>query len=43
MVNSAVVQPEEVGLGREWRFCRELDQATGYAELRIQPDTKRKR
>lgn len=43
MVNSAAVQSEEVGLHRELRFCQELDQATGYAELRIQPDTKRKR
>ena len=29
-----------VGLLPEWRFCRELDPATGYAELRIHPDTK---
>jgi uncharacterized protein len=24
-----------VGLLPEWRFCRELDPATGYAELQI--------
>jgi predicted DNA-binding protein with PD1-like motif len=26
-----------VGLLPEWRFCRQLDPATGYAELRIHP------
>jgi predicted DNA-binding protein with PD1-like motif len=26
-----------VGLLPEWRFCRELDPATGYAELQIHP------
>ena len=26
-----------IGLLPEWRFCRELDPATGYAELRISP------
>lgn len=26
-----------VGLLPQWRFCRELDPATGYRELRIQP------
>ena len=26
-----------IGLLPDWRFCRELDPATGYAELRISP------
>ena len=26
-----------VGLLPEWRFCRELDSATGFAELQISP------
>ncbi len=26
-----------IGLLPEWSFCRELDPATGYAELRISP------
>jgi uncharacterized protein len=26
-----------IGLLPEWRFCRELDPATGYPELRISP------
>jgi predicted DNA-binding protein with PD1-like motif len=26
-----------VGLLPEWRFCRQLDPATGYAELQIHP------
>ncbi|SBO43099.1 PPC domain-containing DNA-binding protein [Cyanobium sp. NIES-981] len=26
-----------IGLLPQWRFCRELDPATGYAELRISP------
>ncbi len=26
-----------IGLLPEWRFCRELDPATGHAELQISP------
>ena len=36
-IGSLSVAELVVGLLPEWRFSRELDPATGYAELRISP------